>query len=585
MVGPTAPNGDLEVPHVYRTHVVGALPIIKTFTDRLGLARVLDDAAPQAPQAGYALGPVLVGLIANKLTSPQPLYRVREWAEEVGIETLLGVPAEAFTDDRIARLLDVVAEKVELVKTQVCLSAIEAFGLDVGRFHWDLTSLRFEGSYDEQHPLWPLITYGYDSRAIGKHKQVRVANLVAGDGAVGGLLHKTYSGNQNDVNTVTDYLQLFCTIRDRFGRQPRLVGDTKLLSPEKMVEVEQAGLWWICPEPHQPDLDRLYLSLPQDGWKPLNYLSTREARKPEGERHTFRYQEAIWSVKVQVPVEKLDDASNKGQRRRGRPLKWQDKTHIFRRLFVFSSEEQEARRTSRAHERARLEQQLEEQKVKFQSHYWRRQPESAARRAIEGILGRRTIGRSYRWELTSHAEGGWDLEYSVDQQAIEAIERLDGYYTLATNIPLREADGDSVFRDWKLQNEVERRFADWKGPLRVRPLFLHGNKRIVGLVAVLSFALLIYCLLERETRLNLRDSGEKLAGLLPVGRPVRATGRNVLQRLSTLTIVGIKVRDTVHWQLSPPTSVQRTLLTLLDTDVDLLLRRFATAPRTGQDAS
>ncbi|NCP33480.1 MAG: transposase, partial [Armatimonadetes bacterium] len=63
--------------------------------------------------------------------------------------------------------------------------------------------------------------------------------------------------------------------------------------------------------------------------------------------------------------------------------------------------------------------------------------------------------------------------------------------------------GVQDFTDYKAQAEVERRFANVKGPLRVQPLFLKNNDRILALVTVILLALTVFCLMEREARRNL----------------------------------------------------------------------------------
>jgi transposase len=549
---------------------VGALPVIKAFCDRLGLAELVNELLPMAPQAVVGRGETLVALVMNKLMSPQPLYRLEEWAEQCGAEAILGIRPEYLTDDRVGRLLDQVAENGERIKTAVLLRAVEVFGLDVGRIHFDLTSIEVEGDYDEQNPLWPLITYGYNPLGTGEHKQLRVANITLGDGAVGGLLHNTYDGNTNDINTVLDYTALFCQLRDRFGKIPRLIGDQKLVSQDGMIKLEDAGLHFICPEAHTKALDQVFLALPQDGWKPLDYMSRREAERPPEERTTYRYQEV--PLEITVPTGELE-APQPGQR--GRPRKV-TKTYKFRRFVIHSSEELQAQRKNRGRQRERLESKLADQNRKFLSTYWRRKPREAAQRAVDRLLESTSVGKLYKCVL-NQAEKGWQLAWELDQSALEHAQSLDGYYTVAANVPEKAADANQVFRDYKEQSEAERRFADWKGPLKVRPVFLKSNQRIAGLILVLSLALLIFCLIEREVRAQLKDTDGKMQGLLPVSRPVRATGRNILERLKALSIVGVRTDQGHTWHAPRATGVQARLLQLLGVDLNDMLQKLPRA--------
>ena len=59
---------------------------------------------------------------------------------------------------------------------------------------------------------------------------------------------------------------------------------------------------------------------------------------------------------------------------------------------------------------------------------------------------------------------------------------------------------------------MERRYGNLKGPLAVAPMFLNSNRRIAALITVISLALLVFCLIEREARRNLAPE-TKIDGL------------------------------------------------------------------------
>ena len=69
-------------------------------------------------------------------------------------------------------------------------------------------------------------------------------------------------------------------------------------------------------------------------------------------------------------------------------------------------------------------------------------------------------------------------------------------YVLLTSWPTEKADSSALLRRWKGEWQIERRFSDWEGPLKVRPVFVTSNKRMAALLLLLHLALLIYCLLE-----------------------------------------------------------------------------------------
>jgi hypothetical protein len=76
---------------------------------------------------------------------------------------------------------------------------------------------------------------------------------------------------------------------------------------------------------------------------------------------------------------------------------------------------------------------------------------------------------------------------------------------------------------YKAQEAVERRYGNLKGPLAVAPMFLKNNRQIAALITVISLALLIFCLIEREARRNLAPE-TKVDGLYnrQPARPTRS---------------------------------------------------------------
>jgi transposase len=119
-----------------------------------------------------------------------------------------------------------------------------------------------------------------------------------------------------------------------------------------------------------------------------------------------------------------------------------------------------------------------------------------------------------------------------------------------------------LLRIYKDQSLVECAHRNLKGPLKVRPVFLHNDDRIAALVSVIGLALVVFGLIESAVRAALGPE-EQLTGLLPGDRAARPTGRNILgcfQGLGlTYTPNGI-VLDRL-------TATQRRVLELLEAPV------------------
>ena len=109
---------------------------------------------------------------------------------------------------------------------------------------------------------------------------------------------------------------------------------------------------------------------------------------------------------------------------------------------------------------------------------------------------------------------------------------------------------------------MERRYGNLKGPLAVAPMLLKNNRRIAALITVISLALLIFCLIEREARRNLAPQTK--AGGLYNRQPARPTGGLILTALAGLQL--IPATATSPAQITRPSPLQARLLDLLGVD-------------------
>ena len=107
--------------------MLGALPVVADFGRRLRLREIVDAVCPMREVSTAALthGQVIEVLVANRLTSPAPLLRVREWAYAWAVPEVFGVAAEALGDDRVGRALDAIAGHLDRIVGSVGAVAID----------------------------------------------------------------------------------------------------------------------------------------------------------------------------------------------------------------------------------------------------------------------------------------------------------------------------------------------------------------------------------------------------------------------------------------------------------------------------
>jgi hypothetical protein len=175
--------------------LLGALPVVASFCRRLDLEGIVDRACPVREVATLTHGQVICALVANRLTSPAPLRRVQDWAQTWAVTEVFAIPSAALNDDRIGRALDAIAPQLEQIVGSVGAQAIAAFGVEVARLHWDMTSISLYGAYQEPEDGFVAPRFGHPKDRRPDLKQVQTGLAVSGDGGVP-VFHRAYDGGR-----------------------------------------------------------------------------------------------------------------------------------------------------------------------------------------------------------------------------------------------------------------------------------------------------------------------------------------------------------------------------------------------------
>jgi len=511
---------------------LGALPVIREYVERLQVKERVDALAPVREVAHRTNGEVVVALLANRLTAPRPLYDIVAWAEDWAVEETFRIRPDDLNDDRLGRCLDDLAAVHDRLRGELTVQAMAAFGLEAKTLRWDLTSVLVSGEYPEQEQQagYARVQYGYGS---GRQKQVRYLQVTSTDGAVP-VWDQPYDGSTADVATVVETMQAlrqYAQCRDFV-----LIGDSKLLSDANRRALLAAEVGYLAPLARTAELDAAFLAIPSGQLLPLEYVSERERGKPAAERTSYQG----WESHAELRLEG-------GER------------VVARRLFVLSSEEQAAARRNRARQRERAEAEIARVLGQVGSRWYPTAERAAAK--VEATLERRHLRALYQVSVPEETAPPL-VSCTLLPTALARAEALDGYYVLETTRSVAEADSGALLAEWKGQWQIEHRHRDGKGPLRIRPLFVTSNRRIVGLVTILGIALMIFSLIEREARRAL-GAGEKVPKLLAGHLAARPTGDNLLKALREIALVRLDVGGVRHQAVADLTDLQRTLLRLL----------------------
>jgi hypothetical protein len=503
---------------------VGPLLLAAHFLRELDLVATVDRALPQRGRQQLSAGEVAAALICSRLCSPSPLYDIAGWASGTALQELVGIPPALLNDDRLGRALEALAVYAEPLRGALAARAIERFGIDAGRLHVDLTTLRVAGAYEDS----ALVAKGWgpDRRVA---RQVRALQATSACGV--SLYVRPDPGNAAEVALIGASLERLTALAS-----PGLViCDAACGYPKTLAQIARSGLRFIVPLRAGTGFRERYLAdVGPDALRSLGYVAERQQGLPVALRTRYRGTLRDWQI--------TDPET-------GEPV-------ALRVAYIHSSEEAHEIAAARERALAKAEDALARVQRGLGGRYYKTRRQLDARVAkiltghVEGLIKTTTATRAGKPTLT----------YSRDHDAIADAARTDGIYALATNLPGRLSAG-RVLELYKGQQIVERRHRDYKHTLKVRPIFLHNDDRIYALTSIVGLALLIFGLIESQLRRALGDDHDgQLPGLLPEGRAAKPTGRNILAAFQglglTYTHDGIRLDRLTH--------TQRTILDLLD---------------------
>jgi hypothetical protein len=474
---------------------LGALPLLLPLLERLGLREVVnrrchpEGTTPSELDAGLVAGV----LVLNRLLAPQPLVHVETWLAGTALPDLWGLEARRCNDDRLARTLDALHPHLDALWQDLIVAAVRAFGLDLSRLAYDLTSVAFCGAYGEAD----LVRFGYSRDHRPDRKQVELATTVTLGGGVP-LDYRVLAGNVADRTTPVDNLRRLQALLAALPPRPRppaaapplVVSDRAMLTLEALAAYDGSGLHYLGPlDPHlgHGAVRALLASVPAaDLAAPATALAYRPRRAADDPAF--------------VPYHGVQRTLHLPHPDPDRPP-----LHV-RALVVWSPGKARVDAQVRATHLERLEAALRDLAGKLGRRPYT--TVAAVEKRVATLL-RRHPARAYVDVSVTAGEAGPALHWGRQDDALAAAAALDGRYVLGTNDPTLTADEQLATS--KRRDVPEKRYALLKGPLAVRPVYLHKQARILSLVFCTMVALLVFALLEWVARrAGEHDSGTAL---------------------------------------------------------------------------
>lgn len=453
------PAAELPVIDVRDTAPVGRAVLWLAVLRQMGLRSIIDGMIRTESEISH--GEVVEALVLNRLTTPRPLYRMEEWARGIGLSALTGREESRLNDDRVARTLDALAGRLGDVQSALTTHMVAAFDVETADVNYDTTTLYLEGFYEDS----ALAARGHSKDGKGDLKQVKLALVTSQDGDVP-LTHITLAGNVADVTTVPAAL---VQLREHLEASPIVIsGDATMWSHENMDAVARSGGVFLGPI-------AMIASVQQ--WVCDAKFTTTVTVQLTRVHKPVEYQACVAG---RFAVNGVADAGTRIV------------VYDARRAEEQAEDRRDALERYDAALRA-LQQKLNTPKLKTRV---------AVEKALDTLSKRHGLAVRYLDATVEEHAGTVSMSWSRNEAKLEAERLRDGRWPLVTN---KQGLSDEelcawAIRRYKLHGRIERDMHLVKGPLQLRPIFVHNDDRIRALVGISVWALMALTLLERAGR-------------------------------------------------------------------------------------
>lgn len=516
------------------------LGVIAGVIKDLKLVEFIDERIPRDTREEISCGEAVAGMILNGLGfSDRPLTLTPQFFENKALNRLFrpGVNAGSFNRFKLGRALDDChAYGCDLLFAETSAKICKAEGVDTKFNSLDTTAFALTGDYDtdsDEHTIE--ITHGYSKDHRPDLKQAVLEIMCSHDGGIP-VISKAWNGNASDTKIFRERAKALADSFKAAEGPHYLIADSKLYDAETINE-GLGSIPFITRIPGTLKLENTIINSALQ--KPLKEWTLLD------EKHRFQTFDVIhndlqqrwmvvYSEERQSKAEK--SVSAKCEKEREKIEKDLKKLHAEEFLCPCDAQKALKRHFSKSKFYEVVETGIEEHK-KFESK-GRPKPESPHRLAyrIKGIAKERQ---------------------AVKQEAIEQ----SSCFIIGTTIQKNELSDADVIKAYKNQNNtVEKGFRFLKDPLIfTSSLFVKKPERIMGLLMVMTLALLVYAVAQRRLHKVLKSLQETLPNQIRK-ETSKPTLRWIFQLLDGIELVKIYVEKTTHVVVSGLTVLKQRVL-------------------------
>lgn len=499
---------------INRVQEIGPMVFIIPVLEKLQIRKIVDCLCPIREIAPYSIGEVVEILIMNRLINPEPFYEVEHWMKRSAVAEYYGKEQKSISDDKIARSLDKLYESIQNIESKIAINAIEEFNLDITSFHYDITSISFEGMYrKDEEDEYINIVHGYSRDRRPDLKQATLGIDITHEYGIP-LTHKTASGNITDVTTYKANLE---RIQKQLSiANPILIHDRGMVSTQNLLHAQEAGAKFICTYELTDSVKKILTQQIVTG-ATFELLSYQPMFNKQKDKYRYYGIESCMTIPV----------NNK---------KTEEKKQLSCRLiFIRSDEKLKKDKKQRIKNMEKIIKGLDHIKSLLNKYNYK--TISYVDRQIGELLSRNSCAKYFTINVTQ-IEGLILLEYHINDDFVNEDSFFDGIYALATNLEEKGYDKNKILIKYKGQHRVESRFRNLKSELKVSPVFLHSEKRIESLLFIIFLSLMVYSLIEKVVRESKKPEYERM------------TTRMLFKLFENVALVHIQLKATLTCEKS-----------------------------------
>lgn len=438
----------------------------------LGLKAAFEEFSAAHKVRAFDFERLVFGLVLNRIVDPKSKRAANEWLQ---LDAYFP-ESEGWEVQHFYRALDMLHEHWEELEKRM-FKALWAVSSEEDRMLWltDTTSSYFEATLDDVEKLelendWKAFETGEREKAPHRPRpqvvnepalrmrghskdghpgdpQVVVASICLRNGLV--LRHKTYPGNTNDKTIAGD---LMATMPSPIAGTARMwVSDGGMTSQKLQGELDEGGWFRLTAESIRKSAFARTHVLP---------LTGRYQDHPTKQQYSFRT--------VEVTAEESPS---------GRAETWV----VVRNAW----------------DRERQLKKIAKHLVEVKAALAKKEPEGSHSKSVCEVATHPTLKRYVK--KSDKVPG----RYVLDNEAIRLEEQLAGTHLLRTT--LTEMSGDEVFEAYQLLQVVERNHREYKGPLKLRPMYHRLDDRIRAHVMLMILAANCVRILEQRTGESIDD--------------------------------------------------------------------------------